>query len=111
MCCTQQRVNNCWWRRIVFSPERTQKAISCTAIEPINDAEPQSLAAGTGSFKLSASLFAYIWASVEPLGALLLQEVGAKTKTALTQSVSIVGKAPTPTKERRSPRASNNKRL
>lgn len=68
LCAAQLRVNNCWWCRIVFLPgeERTQKAIRCTAIEPINDAEPQSLAA---SFKLSASLFAYISPNVEPLAA------------------------------------------
>jgi hypothetical protein len=39
-------------------------------------------------FKLSASLFAYIRANMLSRS---LQEVGAKTKTALTQSAPIVG--------------------
>jgi hypothetical protein len=104
----QHRVNNCWWRRIVFSPERTQKAIPCTAIEPINDAEPQSLAASIGRFNFPPH---YLHTFGRALSRLVLRRCKKSEQKPKQLSLNPFQswEAPTSKRERRSPRASNNK--
>lgn len=70
-------VNNCWRCRIVFSPEKQREDAKSNSLHSLPSSQSIMQNRSNPCFQLAASLFAF-----GPT-----QEVRAKTKTALTQSV------------------------